>query len=165
MIEMNKKGAFRAHQELESALDAIASEVVAREGECVFRQGMSPKGVYLVRSGSARVYIDAPNGGEMADRVVGPGSMLGVPATLSSHTHVSTVRSLGELRLGFVEAERFAVFLRQRPDLCMHVVSLISAELTDINQTRAFIQESATQSRRPRGVSTPFSINNAEACL
>lgn len=160
-----RKSAFHAHQELKAALDAIASEVVAGEGVCVFRQGMSPKGVYVVRSGSARVYIDAPNGGEIADRLVGPGAVLGVPATLCLNTHVSTVRSLEELRLGFVETERFTAFMRQRPDLCMHVVSLISAELTAMNQTRASIREGAAQPRRPRGVSAPFSIKNAQAYL
>ena len=128
--------AFHAPAELFSGLDAIASELKAQAGDCVFREGSLCTGVYLVRDGSVRAYLAHKNGSEIVNAIVGPGAILGFPAAMCARSFQFTAEALENSALGFVETNKLNEFLRTRPDLCMQVVTMMSDELIELRQTR-----------------------------
>ncbi len=128
--------AFVAPAELFAALDAIASELQARVGDCVFREGALSTGVYLLRAGSVRAFLVHKNGKDIVNAVLRPGAILGFPAAMCSRSFQFTAEVLEESKLGFIETRVLNDFLRTRPELCMQVVSMMSDELIELRQTR-----------------------------
>jgi CRP-like cAMP-binding protein len=128
--------AFTAPSELFSALDGIASELHAQAGDCVFREGSLCTGVYLLRDGSVRAYLAHKNGTDIVNAVLGPGAILGFPAAMCSRSFQFSAEALLQSTIGFVETRVLNSFLLTRPDLCMHVVGMMSDELIELRQTR-----------------------------
>jgi CRP-like cAMP-binding protein len=128
--------AFQASQELFKALDAVASDLRAEAGDCIFREGTLSTGVYLLRAGTVRAFSAHKNGREIINRVVGPGAILGFPAAMCARTFQFSVDALEPATLAFVETRALNEHLRSRPDLCMQVVGMMSDELIELRETR-----------------------------
>ena len=128
--------AFQASPELFTALDAIASELHAKAGDCVFSEGSLSTGVYLLRSGSLRAHSAHKNGRSIVNRVIGPGAILGFPSAMCSRAFQYSTDALEDSKVGFVETRALNEYLRMLPDLCMQVVSMMSDELIELRETR-----------------------------
>lgn len=84
-----------------------------------------------------RAYLNTGDGREVVNRILGPGALLGVPAAMCSKQYAFSVESLDDSTLvGFVETSALNDFLRNRPDLCMQVVLMMSDELIELRQSR-----------------------------
>jgi CRP-like cAMP-binding protein len=132
--------AFEAHPELQSALQPLAEERYFAPGEDIFCEGAPSMGIFLLLDGSARLFMrDGRRGAEIASsaRTLGPGCILGLPATLCSTTYNFTAQAIDRCRVGHIETAKLNDFLRQRPDLCMQIVQIMSRELADISTARA----------------------------
>lgn len=132
--------AFQAYPELQSALLPLARETIVPAKEDIFPKGAVAKGVYLLIEGNARLLILGDDGTEISSRTVGAGCILGLPATLCSTPHFFTARATEKCRIGLIETARLNDFLRERTDLCMQVVQIMSHELSAINKTRAHMR-------------------------
>jgi Cyclic nucleotide-binding domain len=138
--------AFQASSELFAALDAIASELHARAGDCVFTEGTIATGVYLLRSGSIRAVSAHKDGRDIVNRVIGPGAILGFPSAMCSQTFQYSVRAIEDSKLGFVETRKLNEHLRLLPNLCMQVVGMMSDELIELRETRDHMRNCANTS-------------------
>ncbi len=127
--------AFQAQPELQEQLRPLAIESTVSKGEFIFRQGLAQKGIYLVYEGSARLFMTNENGVEISSRKVGPGSILGLPATLCSLPYVFTAEAMEDCRIGSIDSEKLNSFLKDRALLCMQIVEIMSRELAVINAT------------------------------
>lgn len=127
---------FQAPAELFAALDGIASELHAKAGDCVFREGALATGVFLLRKGSVRAHLDHKNGGTIVNAILGEGAILGFPAAMCARPFQFNVEALEDSHLGFIETRVLNDFLRTRPELCMQVVTMMSDELIELRQNR-----------------------------
>ena len=121
--------AFHAHPDLRDALEELATTVAKKNGTVLFRQGQKAKGVYLLRTGSAVLTVQASGEGMAVPRTVGPGSVLGLPGVLSNKPYSLTARATQPCELGFVKAERLIELVRQNPNLGLQVLQLLSEEV------------------------------------
>ncbi len=127
---------FQLSKELLKALEPLSSPVVALRDHVIVRQGEPCQGIYVIQRGLARVSIIADGGQETFKRLLGPGCVIGLPATLCSEPYNFSAYCEGECTVTFVEEARFQEFLRTQPLLCMEVVRLMGQELTEMNQRR-----------------------------
>ncbi|HWR35290.1 MAG TPA: Crp/Fnr family transcriptional regulator [Clostridia bacterium] len=132
---------FRTTPELETALRALVSPQIALQGETIFAQGGSAKGVYLLMEGAAQLSMLSDGGREISNRVVGPGALLGLPATLCSKPYIFSAKAIQQSLFGFIEQPRLLDFLRTRPDLCLVVVQMMSQELSEANNARTRLSQ------------------------
>ncbi len=128
--------AFQLSAALQSRLEPIGSEVSCAAGEVLFRQGTECVGTYVLRSGVARVFMRDDRGAMITCRDVGPGCILGLPATLCVQPYMFTAETKDSCTFAFIPADTFQEFLRTNPDLCMEVVQLMSRELAAVNRAR-----------------------------
>jgi CRP-like cAMP-binding protein len=70
-------------------------------------------------------------------REVGCGSVVGLPATLSDANYSLTAEVLDDCRLIFLSRQSLLDLLRQKPELCFQVMSILTEELT---QTRTALE-------------------------
>ena len=127
---------FQLSLELQEALTSICSVLNLAEGENVIRQGATCHGVFVIRKGLVRISMTIEGGKEIFKRILGPGTAIGLPATLCSQPYALTATCQSDCAFGFVEAAAFQEFLRTQPMLCMEVVRLMGQELSEMNERR-----------------------------
>ncbi|MGZ4787842.1 MAG: Crp/Fnr family transcriptional regulator [Terriglobales bacterium] len=126
---LERDDAFLASPELAAALEHYGSELTLPAEKTLFRRGDKAHGLYLLKSGSARLSVPGA-----IDRSVGPGALLGVPGTLSRGIYSLTAELLQEARVLFVPSEQISKLLAERPDVGMHMVQMLSREIQAIRE-------------------------------
>lgn len=127
---------FLLSQELVTALHPLSEPVASLRNDVIVRQGAECRGVYIIRNGLARVSILADDGQEIFRRLLGPGCIIGLPATLCSTRYNFSAHCEANCTFRFVAAPAFLDFIRTQPMLGMEVVRLMGQELSEMNQRR-----------------------------
>jgi len=128
--------AQQAPEELVQAL-AVAGQAVRLEcGKRLFSYGEAADGVYLILNGTARAALPGEPGRDLVCLTAGPGSVLGLPSALCAKSYQFDVEALGALEAAYVPVEQMNEILRQQPELCMKVMTMMCDELSTLRQTR-----------------------------
>ena len=129
-------GTLIAPDPLKTRLESVGSRIAKTKGTFLFRRGDAPSGVYLILSGEVRLGLERdPHG--FPSRRIGPGSLLGLPSTLSNSPYSLTAEIIEDSEMIFVPSDQLRQLLRDQPDLCFDVMSILTEEL---NQTRAALE-------------------------
>lgn len=126
---IQRDDSFQAPAELSEALLAYGSALTHPAGTVLFERGAAAKGLFLLQTGSARLSIP----GAM-DCEVGPGSLLGVPATLSKGVYSLSAQLIEEARVLFVPSERIALLTKDHPEIGFQMVQVLSREVQALRQ-------------------------------
>jgi len=129
-------GTLLAPDALKEQLEIVGSPIKKGLGSFLFRRGDEVSGVFLISRGAIRLGLERDLPGFPARRL-GPGSVVGLPATLSDMPYSLTAEVLEESEVVYVPRPQLLDLLREKPDLCFHVMTILSEELT---QTRAAIE-------------------------
>ncbi len=122
--QLERDDAFLASPELAEALEHYGSELSLPAEKMLFVRGEKAHGLYLLRSGSARLSVPGA-----IDRSVGPGALLGVPGTLSRGIYSLSAQLMEEAKVLFVPSEHISKLLAERPEVGMHMVEMLSKEI------------------------------------
>lgn len=114
--------------ELKTELDRIATTVNMPSGTLLFRCGDAAAGVFLIRKGSVRMTLNSADG-IFAPRTVGPGEILGLPATLTGSYSLSA-QVAEDAELGYIPAPRVNALLECSPRLCLLATRIMSDEIS-----------------------------------
>ena len=126
-----------------TALDRIATPMTGAKGHLLFKQGESARGVFLLRKGKIRLYMHSPRKKELSCRIVGPGSILGFPATFSNSAYSLSAENLAQCEIGFVEASDLIELMSQDAELCFYALQSMSHEVRKLRKTQASLLCSA----------------------
>jgi CRP-like cAMP-binding protein len=121
--------AFVADPELIEALEAHSTRVVCDRDRVLFTQGESPAGLFVLRSGTARLSMISPSGDELMSMPVSAGSVLGLPAVVGNQPYSLTASALKGAELAFVNGEEFSALMLSTPSLSMSVLRILAAEV------------------------------------
>lgn len=116
---------FFTSERFRAALQPLATTERLPAGQEVFVCGETARGIFLISSG--RVSLSVQDAREAKD--AGPGSALGLPATIAKTKYMLTARVLDDAELAFVSREHFLQALDEQPELCLEVVQLLGSEL------------------------------------
>ncbi len=157
--------------------DSISLTGTYPRGVKLFVEGQHPKGVFILCSGRAKLYIDSSNGRSIM-RVAEQGEILGLSATLSGSPYENTAEMLESGQINFIRQDHFLNFLNKWPEANLRVAQLLSRAYMSVQeQMRALVlSDSAaeklarlllswlkkTGSQAERGVQLKLSLTQGE---
>lgn len=101
-------------------------------GGVLFAEGQAADGIYLLRSGRAKVSISSAEGKTVILRVEQAGALLGLNAILEDVPHNVTVESLEHCQVDFVSRSDFMKLLDRSEPAIAGVVHTLANELSDV---------------------------------
>jgi len=128
--DFNTTQPFGTTPALSEALTSLGDTQTGETGRTLFRNGDQPSGIFLLLEGS--VELTLAEHGVYYRRTVGPGSVLGLPATMCLKPYSLTAQVVEPLTYVFVRCEIVKEFLRTRPDLCFQVVEILAREVREM---------------------------------
>jgi CRP-like cAMP-binding protein len=117
--------------ELQSELNRIGSVLYKKKGTFLFAQGDAGIGVFLIRRGKVTLQLD-DNVPLYPSCTLGPGAIIGLPATLSSGTYSLAAEITEDAELDFVSRNDFLVMMKSDTNLCLEVMNLLGKEVASI---------------------------------
>ncbi len=129
-------GTLVAPNELKAQLIAIGSRIRSTRGSFLFHRGDAVTGIFLVSTGAVQLGL-AERPAAFLSRHAGPGSVLGLPAVLSNSPYSLSAEAVKDSELVYIPRERLLDLLRDKPDLCMLVIEVLTEELS---QTRSALE-------------------------
>lgn len=119
--------------ELAPALEQMGTTVVSPRGTILFQQGQPPTGLWVLRKGKVRL-VRIGDDGQPTSRIVGPGHILGLLATVSDQPYLKTAEAVEECEFASVDRSRVMSLLHRRTDFWLQAVEVIKDEMTLISQ-------------------------------
>ena len=126
---MENPSANRHSLDLWEQLRALKSARTYPAGALPFEYGQPVAGIYLVETGEVRLSMPRQAGRDRLFEVVGPGCVLGLSEALSGEPYKLTAQAVVESELSFVDRDTLLHYLRNHPELCMHIVRQLSEDL------------------------------------
>ena len=120
-----------------TALEEISSRMAGAKGKVLFQQGEKGRGVFLLRKGKVRLSLRVAGRKQLRYRIAGPGSILGLPATLAHAPYSLTAENLADCEFGLAPAEDVIDLLSKRSDLCLQAVEIMAHEVRKLRKRQA----------------------------
>ncbi len=108
------------------AFEAIKFTTSYPEGAVLFAEGESPRGVLVLCKGRVKLTMTAAEGKTLILRIVRPGEVLGMHATVSGKPYQATAETLEPCQVNFVKREDFLRFLRAHGEASIHAAQQLS---------------------------------------
>jgi CRP-like cAMP-binding protein len=94
----------------------------------------------MLESGRARLSLRSAHGRRLTFRIVGPGYLLGLAATILGESYIFTAELLEESRVIFIARPDVLQLLREHSGRCFDVLQQLSAELAEMPLTMVPVQ-------------------------
>ncbi len=122
-------GTFVVSAELKTEFERMSSTVSKSKGAVLFRRGDPAHGVFLIRKGKVRVELDSA-GRIFPTQTLGPGSVAGLPASVSGAAYSLTAKVAEDSELGYIPRGQLIKLLGCNPQLCMSAMKVMSREIS-----------------------------------
>jgi len=113
------------------AFNRIKHGAVFPEGAVIFVEGQTPRGVFMLCHGQAKLSTTSRDGKTIILRIARAGEVLGLDAVVTSKSYETTAQTMQPCRLNFVHREDFLQFLKEHSDACLHAAQHISRDCQD----------------------------------
>jgi CRP-like cAMP-binding protein len=120
--------------ELQNQLRAIATPIRRKKGAILFRTGRPCRGAFLIRTGQIRLTLDGDSS-LYPPRTLGPGSLIGLPATFSGEPYSLTAQVAKDCDLDFIPRQTMLNLLRRDPKVGLQIVRMLSQEVSRMRRT------------------------------
>jgi len=118
---------FTVPDEVQKALETLASTRREQPDAVLFREGDPVRGVYLIRRGSVVLSLEGHR-----QRRAGHGWILGLPATFSGEPYSLTAKTLESCEFAFIPREKVIEFVRLNPAVGVHLLEILAAEISAV---------------------------------
>ncbi len=108
------------------AFESLTHSIAYSEDTLLFAEGQMPRGVFVLCRGRVKLSLTAPSGKSLIMKVVEPGEILGLSATLRGNPYPVSAETLDPSQLKFVRREDFLCFLREHNEACLRVAQQLS---------------------------------------
>ncbi len=165
-------------QETMRELNGIRQTALYPEGALLFVEGESPRGVFVLCAGEAKLTATSKSGESIILRLAEPGEVLGLSSLIANTAYTATAETLTPAQVAFIPARKFQRFLRSHPDVSVRVAEHLSMELhKSWEQARLLALAPSTRSKLAQlllewaaehgtsdaeGVSVPFHMTHEE---
>lgn len=138
---------LEAPNDLKQQLIASGSRMHSARHTFLFQRGDAVSGIFLIASGAVELRLDErPTA--LPPQLLGPGSVLGLPAALSNLPYSMSAEVLEDSDLVFLPRERLLGLLHEQPQLCFRIMNLLSEELTETRSTLERVRSMAAKDSR-----------------
>jgi len=108
------------------ALEAIKSTAAYPKGALLFVEGQSPRGVFVLCHGRAKLSTSSADGKTIILKIAEPGEVLGLSATVSGKSYEVTAELMEPSQANFIGRQDFLNFLRDHGDASLRVAQQLS---------------------------------------
>ena len=102
-------------------IDAIKFVTFYPKGALLFAEGQTPRGVYVLCAGRAKLSTSSGDARVLITQIAGPGEVLGLAAALSGEPYEGTAETLLPSRVSFINRESLLRFLAGDPGAALRV--------------------------------------------
>ena len=161
-----------------SQLNSLRQTALYPRRAVLFVEGESPRGLFVLCSGRARLTANSRDGHSITLRLVEQGEVLGLSSVVSNSPYLTSAETVQPSQVSFIPRLRFLQLLRSSPDAAMSVAKHLSMELHKAwEQTRLialapsaqaklaqFLLECAEQrgQRTAEGIHLPLNMTHEE---
>lgn len=136
---------FVVSAELRARLEEMASCSAKAAGTVLFHRGDSVSGVFLIEKGKVKLTLGESEA--YPPRKLGPGSVLGLPATLAGAAYSLTAEVIEDAQVGFIPRDTVLDFLRANPLLCFQVTQILGEELSAMRSATELSAEARSRQK------------------
>jgi CRP/FNR family transcriptional regulator len=115
-------------QESLAVFNQIKHAAVFPEGAVIFVEGQTPRGIFMLCQGRAKLSTTARDGKTFILRIAKAGEVLGLHAVVTGRPYELTGETIQPSQLDFVSREDFLRFLKEHGDACLHAAQHISRD-------------------------------------
>jgi CRP/FNR family transcriptional regulator, cyclic AMP receptor protein len=109
-------------------LEAISFVTSYPQGAVLFVEGQSPRGVYMICRGQAKLSVVSQDGRTLILKIAGPGEVLGLSSCVMDKPFEATVETLSPCQVNFVRNEDFLRLIREDSEACLRAATQISRQ-------------------------------------
>lgn len=112
-----------------SHLNSLRQTSLYPRGAVLFVEGESPRGLFILCSGQAKLTANSRDGQSITLRLVERGEVLGLSSVISNSPYLASTETLKPSQVSFIPRLPFLQFLRASPDVALSVAKHLSMEL------------------------------------
>src|SRR5580704_9957243 len=116
-----------SHKSLK-AFHRIKHAAVFPEGAVIFVEGQTPRGIFMLCQGQAKLSTTSREGKTFILRIAKPGEVLGLHSTVTGKPYDLTAETMRPSQLDFVSREDFLRFLNDHGDACLRAAQDIGRD-------------------------------------
>lgn len=117
------------------------------KGETIFEDGDTPKGVYFIQKGTAKLSKQGVYGKEQILRFIKDGDLIGYRSLLCGENLQAKAEAMVDLEAIFLPAETFLHLLEVDPKLSFVMLQKIAFELGESSNTVTFLAQKTVRER------------------
>jgi CRP-like cAMP-binding protein len=121
--------AFHADPELLDGLEPKSAPIECTDYRVLFRQGDTPDGLYILKSGNATLTMNSPLGKQIVSLQPDPGAVLGLPGLIGNEPYTLTAVAHPGAVLGYISREQFLALMSSDQHLAFKVLQVLAAEV------------------------------------
>lgn len=110
------------------ALQRSKSTSIYPAGTLLYIEGQSPRGVFILCNGRAKVYTSSKQGKVIILKIAHPGEVLGLEATLSHHEHEETAELLESCQVNFIASRDFVRYISEHSVAALKAAAQLTAD-------------------------------------
>ncbi len=118
-----------------------------KKGENIIDEGATPKGIYYIAKGTAKMYKLGFNGKEQILRFTKTGDIIGYRSILSHQPYGASATAMEDTEVCFIPEKFFLKVLEFHPKLAFDVLRRISEDLGESAQTITFLAQKTVRER------------------
>jgi CRP-like cAMP-binding protein len=119
-------------------------------GDIIFQKDEPGHSLFIIESGSVRIYMPGTQGADLTLAVMVPGDFFGDLSLLDDRPRSASAVAAGDAVLLSLERSDFSSLLRARPDAALAVLATIARRLRDTDQTASDLAFLDVQGRLAR---------------
>jgi len=112
-----------------STLNSLRQTSFYHKGVMLFVEGQPARGLYIMCSGEAKLYLNSADGQSLTVRIVEHGEVLGLGSLMADEAYPVTAETLSASQVSFIPRLEFLQFMRANPDVAIRVAKHLSMEL------------------------------------
>ncbi len=120
--------------ELNKALQTAAKTIKKKKGSLLFCAGTPARGAFLVKTGKVRLQLEGA-GGLYPTRTLGPGAIVGLPATVSGEPYSLTAEAVQDCELDFISRKQLLALLQENTTAALQILQILSEEIYEMRNT------------------------------
>jgi CRP-like cAMP-binding protein len=115
--------------ELMTVLEKKAAPEVCASERVLFAQGDPPVGLYILRSGAARLTMESTEGKQIVSVEAPKGSLLGLPGLLANQPYTLTAKAEAGAVVSFIPRDDFTALMQSEPLVALKILAVLAAEV------------------------------------
>lgn len=119
--------------DVKKQLESVSRFVKKKKGAVLFRRGMASRGAYLIRHGQVELSLEG-GGNLYPTRLLGPGSIVGLPASFSGEPYSLTAVAVKDCELGFVTRPHLLKLLQDNTEVALQLLQILSEEIAQMRK-------------------------------